>query len=96
LLSGSGHPPRHRALFGDAEAGDHFAQFLAGGDVAEADISELLQVEKSKAGGEELAIDDALAKTRNNAKSDAAGELVERIADAAHILRLDMLEAVAE
>ena len=44
--------------------GDHLAQLLPGGDVADADFAELLQVEQGQALGEQLAVDDALAKAR--------------------------------
>ena len=81
---------------GNAKPGDHLAQFLARGDVADADLAELLQVEQGQALGEQLAVDDALAKARNDAEADAARKLVERRADAAHVARLDMLQAVAQ
>ena len=46
---------------GRAKPGDHLAQFLPRGDVADADLAELLQVEQGQPLGEQLAIDDALA-----------------------------------
>src|SRR5688572_11303931 len=85
-------------LFGarDAKAGDHLAQLLAGGNVSHADFAQLREVEEGQALGEELAVDDALAEAGDDAEADAAGELVERGADAAEVVRIDMLEAVAE
>src|SRR5687768_7015005 len=62
----------------------------------EADIAELLKVEEGETLGEELAVDDPLAKARDDAETDAAGEFVERRADAAEVVALDVLKAVAE
>ena len=81
---------------GDAEPGDHLAQLLPGGDVGDADFAELLEVEQGQALGEQLAVDDALAEARDDPEADAAGELVERGADALQIVRFDVLEAVAQ
>ena len=53
---------------------------------ADADLAELLEVEQGQALGEELAVDDALAKARNDPEADAAGKLVERRADAAKVV----------
>jgi hypothetical protein len=75
----------------DAEAGNHLAQLLAGGDVADANVAELLEVEQGEALGKQLAVDDTLAKTRDDAEADPAGELVERRADTLQIVRFDML-----
>ena len=78
------------------QARDHLAQLLAGGDVAEANFAELLQVEQGQALGKQLAVDDALAEAGDYAEADAAGELVKCCADTAKIVRFDMLEAVSE
>src|SRR3546814_6640533 len=64
-------------------------------DVCSSDL-EMRLVEQGEAGREQLAIDDALAQPRNDAKADAARQLVQRLADAAHIVRIDMLEPVAQ
>src|SRR5436305_706645 len=66
----------------DAEARDHLAQFLAGGDVTEADLAQLLQVEQGQALREQFAVDDALAKARDDPEADALRKLVHRRADA--------------
>ena len=81
---------------GDAEAGDHLAQFLPGGDVGDADFAELLQVEQGQALGEQFAVDHALAEAGDDAEADAPRKLVERRADAPEIVRFDMLEAVPQ
>src|SRR5438270_503454 len=59
------------------QPGDHLAQLLTGGDVAETDFAELLQVEQGQALGKELAVDYALAEAGDDAESDAARELVQ-------------------
>ena len=64
--------------------------------MSHADFAQLREVEQGQALGEELAVDDALAEAGDDAEADAAGELVERGADAAEVVRIDMLEAVAE
>src|SRR5688500_11242972 len=87
---------RGLALLRQAEAGDHLAQLLAGGDVAEADVADQGEVEQGQALGEELAIDDPLAEPGNDPETDPPRKLVERRADAPHVARLDMLEAVAQ
>ena len=92
-------PPERRHVWrrlGQAEAGDHLAQFLPRRDMGDADLAELVEIEQGEPLGEELAIDDALAEARNDPEADAAGEFVERVADAAHIARLDILHAVPE
>ena len=81
---------------GDGEAGDHLAEFLAGGDVGDPDFAELREIEQRQALGEQLAVDDALAEARDDPEADAAGKLVERRADALQIVRFDVLQAVAQ
>src|SRR3982751_5603487 len=71
---------------GDTEPGNHLAQFLAGSDVADADLAELRQVEQRQALGEQLSIDHPFAKTRDDSKADAARKLVHRGADALQIV----------
>ena len=66
----------------NAKTCDHFAQFLARGDMAEAGVGDLLQVEQGQALGEELAVDDALAEAGDDPEPDATGKLVERCTDA--------------
>src|SRR5207253_5211680 len=78
----------------NAQTGNHLAKFLPCRDVAEADFAELLQVEQGQALGKQFAVDDPLAEARNDAKADPAGKLVERGADAAEVVAVDMLEAV--
>src|SRR3569623_3555462 len=80
----------------NGEAGDHLAQFLAGGDVADPDFAKLPEVEKGQALGKQLAVNDALAEARINPETDAARELVESGADALQIVRLNVLQAVAK
>jgi hypothetical protein len=46
--------------------------------------------------GEQLAVDNPLAKARDHPEADPPRELVECRADAAQIVRIDMLEAVAK
>src|SRR3546814_6899704 len=58
--------------------------------------AEMRLVEQGEAGREQLAIDDAFAEPRDDAKADAPGQLGQRFADAAHIVRIDMLKAVAK
>jgi hypothetical protein len=88
--------PRRRPSRQDAEAGDHLAQFLPGGDVADADLAQMRQVEQGQSLGEEFAIDDAFAKARNDAETDAPRQFVQRQPDAAHVVRCDVLQAVAQ
>ena len=81
----------------ERQIGDHFAQLLAGGDVSQCPTSPICcEVEQGQALGEQLAVDDALAEAGDDAEADAAGQLVERGADAAQVVRLDMLEAVPQ
>ena len=54
------------------------------------------EVEQGQALGEQLAVDDALAKAGDDPEADAAGEFVERGADAAEVVAFDMLKAVAQ
>src|SRR4051812_26326756 len=75
----------------DAEPRNHLAQFLARRNVAEAHLAQLLQVEQGQALGKQLAIDDALAETRNDSEADAASKFVHCRADALQIVRFDML-----
>src|SRR5688500_16323775 len=77
-----------------AEAGDHLPQLLPSGDVADADLTQLGEVQERQALGEKLAVDDALAKPRDDPEADPAGELVKRGADPAQVMRIDMLQAV--
>src|SRR4051794_4624197 len=81
---------------GDAEARDHLPKLLPCGDVADADLAQLLQVEQGQALGKQLAIDDALAETRNDSEADAASKFVHCRADALQIVRFDMLQAVSQ
>ena len=81
---------------GNAEPRDHFAQFLPGGDVGDADFAEIGEVEQGQALGEQLAVDDPLAEAGDDPEADPPRQFVERRADAAQIVRIDMLEAVAE
>src|SRR6476661_1162266 len=74
---------RQRARFGQGQAGDHFPELLARGDMGEADLADRLQVEQGQTLGEELAIDDALAEPGNDAETDAARQFVHRLADPA-------------
>ncbi len=60
------------------------------------DFAEVGEIEQGQALGEELAVDDALAKAGDDAEADAAGKLVERGADALEVVRFDVLEAVAQ
>src|SRR3546814_6179504 len=53
-------------------------------------------VEQGEASREKLAIDDALAEPRDDAETDASRQLGQRLADAAHIVRVDVLETVAQ
>ena len=46
------------------------------------------EVEQGQALGEQFAVDDALAEAGDDAEADAAGELVERGADAAEVVRI--------
>src|SRR3954447_18785866 len=83
-------------LLRQREAGDHLAQLLARGDMSNADLAQLLEIEQGEALGEELAIDDPLAEARNDPEADPPRQLVQRIADAAHVPRLDMLHPVPQ
>src|SRR4051812_47299259 len=76
-LCGSGDFLRHRARLGDAKSRNHLAQLLAGGDVGDADLAELGQVDQRQALGEQFAVDDSLAQTRDDAEADAPREFVE-------------------
>src|SRR3546814_18701835 len=53
-------------------------------------------VEQGEASREKLAIDDALAEPRDDAETDASRQLGQRLADAAHILRVDVMATVAQ
>src|SRR3546814_4769399 len=98
MSAGRGGLERRRSarLARKAEAGDHLAQFLAVCDVAESDLAEMAEVEQGQALGEKFAIDDALAEPRDDAEADPPRQFVERGADTAHILRFDILKAVAK
>src|SRR3546814_11360267 len=78
------------------QSAHRLAEFLPRDDVAYSHAAQMRLVEQGEAGGEKFAIDDALAEPRDDAKADAARQLGQRLADAAHIVRVDMLEAVAE
>src|SRR3546814_8792148 len=73
-----------------------FAQLLPRHDMPHPHAAEMRLVEQGEAGREQLAIDDAFAEPRDDAKADAPGQLGKRFADAAHIVRIDMLKAVAK
>src|SRR5205085_4849847 len=85
-----------RARLRQRESGDRLPELLPRRDMGEADLADRLQIEQGQALGEELAIDDALAEAGNDPEADPARELVHRLADPAHVARLDMLHAVAE
>src|SRR4030095_9017514 len=72
------------------QTGDHLAQFLAGGDVAEPDLAEVADVEQGQPLGEEFAADDALAKAGDDPEADAAGEFIEGCSDAAEVVAVDV------
>src|SRR3954463_16745700 len=80
----------------NAKPRNHLPEFLAGGDVADANVAELLEVDQGQALGEQLAIDHALAEARDDPEADAARKLVHRGSDALQIVRLDMLQPVPE
>src|SRR5688572_13514275 len=80
----------------NAQTGNHLAQLLAGGNVSHPHFAQLREVEQGQALGEQFAVDDALAQARDDAEADAAGELVQSRADAAQVVRIDVLKAVAE
>src|SRR6218665_3222762 len=64
--------------------------------MADTHPAEMRLVEQGEARREELAINDAFAEPRNDTKTDAARQLGQRLTDAAHIVRVDMLEAIAQ
>ena len=64
--------------------------------MAEADFAELLQVEQGQALGKQFAVDDALAEAGDDPEADPPRQFVERRADAAEVVRFDVLQAVAE
>jgi hypothetical protein len=75
---------------------NHLAKLLAGGDMADPDLAQMRKVEQGQPLGEQLAIDDPLAKARDDPEADAPRKLVESRADPAQIVRIDVLEAVAK
>src|SRR5437764_3136093 len=64
--------------------------------MTEADLAELLEVEKRQALGKQLAIDDALAQTGDDSEADATSQFVHCRADALQIVRFDVLQAVSQ
>jgi pantoate--beta-alanine ligase len=60
------------------------------------DLAEMGKVEQGQALREKLAVDDALAEAGDDPEADPARQLVQSLADAAHVARLDMLHAVPE
>ncbi len=64
--------------------------------MAQAHRAEFLGIDHGEAGREQLAIDHAFAQARNDAEADALRQLGQRIRYAAHVARLDMLQAVAQ
>src|SRR3546814_7048261 len=73
-----------------------FAQLLPRHDMPHPHAAEMRLVEQGEAGREQLAIDDAFAEPRDDAKADAPGPLGQRFADAAHSVRIDMLKRSEE
>src|SRR5690606_13001549 len=72
------------------------AQFLPRDDMTNAHAAEMSLVEQRQAGREKFAINDAFAEPWDDAETDAARQLGQRLANAAQIVRVDMLEPVAK
>src|SRR4051812_4806624 len=80
----------------NAKPRNHLPEFLAGGDVADADVAELLEVDQGQALGEQFAVDHALAEAGDDPEADPARKLVHRRADAFEVVRFDVLKPVAK
>ena len=78
------------------QSAHRFAQFLPRNDMANAHAAQVRLIEEGEARREQFAIDDALAESGNDAKTDAARQLAQCFSDAPHIMRIDMLEPVAQ
>src|SRR5690349_5243615 len=78
------------------ESTHRLAEFLPRDDVANPHAAEMRLVEQGEASREKLAIDDALAEPGDDAETDATRQLGQRFTDTAHIVRVDVLEAVAQ
>src|SRR3546814_1032021 len=78
------------------QSAHRLAEFLPRDDMADSHAAQMRLVEQGEAGGEKFAIDDAFAEPGDDAETDAARQLGQRLTDAAHIVCIDMLEAVAQ
>src|SRR5687767_1928320 len=56
----------------------------------------MLEVEQGQALGEQFSIDYPLAEPRNDTEADPPGQFVERGADAAKIVAVDVLQAISK
>src|SRR3546814_15167098 len=77
------------------QSAHRLAKFLPRDDVADSHAAQMRLVEQGEASREKLAIDDALAEPRDDAETDASRQLGQRLADAAPLVRVDVMATVA-
>src|SRR3546814_19025920 len=70
--------------------------FLPGGDMAQAGLAHGGEIQQRQPARKKLAIDDTLRKPRNEAEADPLRQFAKRVADAAHVARLQMRQQVPQ